>query len=343
MSWPLSQLADYVDGELVGDGQCQISGVATITNAGTGDLTFLANDRYRRYLSETRASAVIVSPNDRKRCPTACIVTPNPYLAFARIATLLHPLPRRSGGIHPLAFVDPDAMVSESAWVGPFAVVQAGTKIGDHCEIGPHCIIGEQSELGSGCRLIGNVTICDHCSLGDHVILHPGVVIGSDGFGMANENGKWIKVPQMGRVVIGSDVEIGANTTIDRGALDDTVIEDGVKLDNQIQVAHNVRIGAHTVIAACTGISGSTDIGQRCIIGGGVGAAGHLEIADDVHITGMTMVTKSIREPGVYSSGMPVSSNREWRRNMARLHQLENIVQRIKRLEDNVDQRKKDS
>jgi UDP-3-O-[3-hydroxymyristoyl] glucosamine N-acyltransferase len=331
----LGQLAEHVGGRIHGDAGCRIDGVATLQNAKSGDISFLANPRYTKYLATTAASAVIISEAYKAACPANAnaLVVADPYLSYAQIATLLNPPAAMRQGRHPSAVVDDASTIDPSAWIGPQCVIEEGVEIGAGVMLGPGCVIGRDSRIGAGSRLVANVTVCHGSRLGKRVVLHPGVVIGSDGFGLANDGGNWVKVPQLGGVIIGDDVEIGANTTVDRGALDNTIIEDGVKLDNQIQVAHNVYIGAHTAVAGCTGIAGSARIGSRCTIGGGVGIVGHTEIADDVHITGMSFVAHSIRKPGVYSSGTPLEANREWRRNYARFHQLDDMARRLRQLE----------
>lgn len=336
VAWTLGQLAQRIGGQVKGDAGAAISRVAPLLTAQSGDISFLSQPRYRKHLAVTGASAVILSAADVEACPVAALVVDNPSVAYARIAALLNPTARQEG-IHPAAVVSPASHIHPSAWIGPLCVVEEGVEIGARASLGPGCVIGRNSRVAEDSVLLARVTLCSDSQIGRRVLLHPGVVIGSDGFGYANDNGVWVKIPQLGRVRIGDDVEIGANTTIDRGALDDTVIEDGVKLDNQIQVAHNVRIGAHTAIAACVGIAGSTSIGKRCSIAGGVGIIGHIEIADDVHITGMTMVTKSILQPGVYSSGLPADLNAVWKKNVVRFRQLESIVQRLKALEQGGD------
>ena len=330
----LGQLAEHVGGRIHGDADCNIDGVATLQNAKPGDISFLANPRYTKYLAGTAASAVIIGEEQLDACPTNALVVTDPYLSYARIATLLSPPAATQWGRHPTAVVADGSRIDSGAWIGPHSVIEADVEIGAGVMVGPGCVVGHGSRIGAGSRLVANVTVCHGSRLGKRVVLHPGVVIGSDGFGLANDGGNWVKVPQLGGVIIGDDVEIGANTTVDRGALDDTIIEDGVKLDNQIQVAHNVYIGAHSAIAGCTGIAGSARIGARCTIGGGVGIVGHTEIADDVHITGMSFVAHSIRKPGVYSSGTPLETNREWRRNYARFHQLDDMARRLRRLEE---------
>jgi len=257
----------------------------------------------------------------------------NPYLGYARAAALLNPPARQAGGIHPQAWISDGAQVDPSAWVGPQAVVEAGSKVGAGSYLGPGCVLERNVVIGQGTRLVANVTICATVTIGDRGLIHPGVVIGADGFGIANDEGVWVKVPQLGSVRIGDDVEIGANTAIDRGALEDTVIENGVKLDNLVQVGHNVHIGEHTAIAGCAAIAGSARIGRRCTVGGMVAIAGHLEIADDVHLTACSAVPRSIPKPGIYSSGMPIQDNKAWRRTIARLRQLDELARRVKELE----------
>jgi len=286
-------------------------------------LSFLANPRYRRQMEATRATAVLVAPDNASVCPVAALIDPNPYLAYARIAELLHPDPAPAPGIHPSAVVSASARIAASASVGPLAVIEDEAQLGERAFVGPGCIVQRGARLGADSRLAARVTVYPGVLIGQRCIVHAGAVIGADGFGFAPDAGRWVKVPQVGTVRVGDDVEIGANTTIDRGAIDDTVVEDGVKLDNQIQVGHNVTIGAHSAVAGCVGISGSTSIGRRCMIGGGVGIAGHLTIADDVVVTGCSLVSASIREAGSYSSGMPAVESRLWRRMVAHLRRLD--------------------
>ncbi|HDJ86470.1 MAG TPA: UDP-3-O-(3-hydroxymyristoyl)glucosamine N-acyltransferase [Chromatiales bacterium] len=333
MSLALGDLAARVGGDLRGDASCLIEGVAPLEDARPGTISFLANPRYRRHLADTGASAVILSESDLPGCPCAAIVSDHPYLTYARVAGLFAPTPPVRRGIHPTAFVSPASRVDESAWVGPHCTVAAGAVVGSDVQLGPGCVVGEGVEIGPQCCFEARVVLCRGTVVGRRARVHPGAVLGSDGFGIAEDAGRWVKVPQLGRVRIGDDVEIGANTTIDRGALEDTVLEDGVKLDNQVQIAHNVYIGAHTAIAGCVGISGSVRIGRRCRIGGGVGIAGHLEIVGDVVITGMSLVTKSITRAGVYSSGIPAEPAVRWRRNHARLRRLEDLARRVRELE----------
>lgn len=314
-----------------------ITGVAPLHSAEAGQISFLTDSRYRRFLATTRASAVILSSGDAVACPAPALVADNPQVAYARAATLFDPSAESRRGVHPTAWVDPTARIAADAWIGPHCVVEAGAVIEAGVMVGPHCVIGEQAMLGAGTRLVAQVTVCHRVRLGRRVLAHPGAVIGSDGFGLALErDGRWIKIPQLGSVLIGDDVEIGANTSIDRGALEDTVIEDGVKLDNQIQIAHNVRIGAHSALAGCVGIAGSARIGRYCMLGGGVGVAGHLEIVDRVWITGMSLVTKSITESGTYSSGLAVEPNRLWNKISARLRRLDEVFRRLAALEKTI-------
>jgi len=330
----LGKLAQEIDGELRnGDPQSTIGAVATLQHAGPGDLSFLANTAYRKQLSTTRASAVILAAEHAAECPTAVIIAANPYVAYARAAALLVPPPSPRRGIHPTASIDGECSIADSAWIGPQCVVEQGAVIHDGVQLAAGCFIGANTVVGANSRLDANVVVCHGVHIGERVHIYPGAVIGSDGFGLANDSGRWVNVPQLGSVRIGNDVEIGANTTVDRGALDDTVLEEGVRLDNQIQVAHNVHIGAHTAIAGCVGISGSARIGRHCMIGGGAGIVGHLEIADHVIVTGMTMVTRSITEPGVYSSGVPAQDNESWNRNYARLRKLDKLARRVQALE----------
>ena len=319
----LGELAVRFGLTLRGEPSLTIRSVATLSRADAGALSFLANSRYRRQLESTRATAVILSAEDEAHCPVAALIDPNPYLAYARIASLLHPDMPPEPGIHPSAVVAPGARVASSASIGPLAVIEAGAQIDERVRVGPGCIVQKGASVGADSTLTSRVNLYPGVSLGKRCILHAGAVIGADGFGFAPNGGVWVKVPQVGSVRVGDDVEIGANTTIDRGAIDDTVVENGVKLDNQIQVGHNVTIGAHTAIAACTGISGSTVIGRRCMIGGMVGFAGHLTIADDVVVTGCSLVSASIKKPGSYSSGMPTVETRLWRRMVAHLRRLD--------------------
>jgi UDP-3-O-[3-hydroxymyristoyl] glucosamine N-acyltransferase len=327
---------------LRGDPDHRVSRVGTLQHAGPEAVSFLANSRYRKHLATTRAGAVVLEKALADECSGSVLIAANPYAAYARIAAELHPEPAFEPGVRPGAHVAAGAEVSASALVAEGAVVEAGAKVHAGAYIGPNCVVGRGAIVGANSRLVANVTLCHGVSLGRRVLVHPGAVIGADGFGIAREPEGWIKVPQLGSVRIGDDVEIGANTTIDRGAIEDTVIEEGVKLDNQIQVAHNVRIGAHTVVAGCVGISGSTTIGRNCMIAGAVGIGGHLEIADGTVVTGLTMVSRSIRDAGVYSGSLPFDEARRWRRNAARFRQLDAMARRLASIEQQLGTAKND-
>ena len=333
MSLTIGELAARTGCELRGDPQLRVGRVATLASAGPGELAFLANPRYRAQLSQTRATVVVLDARSAEGHAGAVLVSANPYASYARIAALLHPEPPSAPGVNAGAVVDPSARIAASACIEAGAVVAAGAVVGERCLVGPGCVLGEGVLLGDDTRLVARVVLLPRTRLGQRVLIQPGAVLGSSGFGYARERDGWVSVPQLGGVLVGDDVEIGANTTIDRGAIDDTVIEAGVKLDNQIQVAHNVRIGAHTAIAACTGISGSTRIGARCMIGGAVGIVGHLDICDDVVVTGMTMVGHSITVPGMYSGGLPAAPAPLWRRLAARFRRMERLAGRVARLE----------
>ena len=339
--YTLGELAEHVQAELVGDASCKIDKVATLANAGENDISFLANSRYKNLLGTTNASAVIVSFQDRDFLKSNGLVVPDPYVAYAKVAALLYPDRTYQSGIHPSSVIAKTSNIAQTATIGANCTISDGVSIGEYSYIGPGTVIDENVVVGSQCRLVASITLCHSVKLGDRVIIQPGAVIGGDGFGLANENGEWLKIPQVGSVVIGNDVEIGSNTTIDRGAIEDTIIEDGVKLDNLIQIGHNVRIGAHTAVAASAAIAGSAKIGKYCQIAGMAGIVGHIEIADHVHITGMSVVSHSIREPGVYSSGSPLQSNSEWQKNAVRFKQLDQLFRRIKILEKQLNLDKK--
>jgi len=327
----LDEIVARFGGELVGTGATSISRIATLDAAGPGDLAFLANPKYRGQLANTRAAAVIMAP-PAAAGPAALILTPQPYLYYARVAQWLSPGPAVAPGIHPSAVVEGD--VPASASIGPHVWIGAGARIGEGAAIAANCSIGAGAEVGAGSRLAANVAVYPGCRIGERCLIHSGAVIGADGFGFAREgDGSWVKVPQVGRVLIGDDVEIGAGTTIDRGALGDTVIGDGVKLDNQIQVGHNVHIGAHTAMAGCVGIAGSAVIGERCTVGGGAVILGHLRIADDVNVSAGTLVAKSIAKPGTYSGTVPFLEHGDWLRNFSRLRHLDAMADKIHALE----------
>jgi UDP-3-O-[3-hydroxymyristoyl] glucosamine N-acyltransferase len=330
---PLAELAARTGATLDGDGSVRVARVATLEHAGAGDIAFLANPKYRARLATTRAGAVIVAAAAAGSTALPKLVSPNPYATYARVAEILHPSPREPAGRHATACVDPSARVAASASIGAYAVIGARATIGEGSVIGAHCVIGADAVVGDDAVFDPRVTLYPRCVVGARTLVHSGAVLGADGFGLADENGRWHKIPQIGRVVIGADVEIGANTTIDRGAIDDTIVGDGVKLDNQIQVAHNCVIGPHTAIAGCTGIAGSTRIGAHCRIGGAAMISGHLEIADGTVISASTQVFDSIREPGMYTGTFPALPHREWKYVASQTRRLRELADRVKALE----------
>ena len=334
------RLADVVaalGGVLHGDGNLAVTRLAPLESADAGSLSFLANPRYAGKMAASAAGCVVVAPaqQDLALARGAAIVTPDPYLYFARLTQWWagRTRPPAAAGIHPSAVVEPGAQIHASASIGALAYVGAGARIGAGAVIGTHCHIGAGAVVGDGTRLAARVTLGDACVVGARGILHSGVVVGADGFGFAPSQGTWVKIEQLGAVRIGDDVEIGANTCIDRGALDDTVLDDGVKLDNLIQVGHNVHIGAHSAMAGCVGIAGSAKIGRHCTAGGGAIILGHLELVDHVHITAATVVTRSILKPGQYSGLFPFDDNASWEKNAATLRQLHTLRDRIRALE----------
>lgn len=329
----LGELAVRFGCTLKGDPEAEITSVASLANAGAGSLTFLANRQYRDALEGTRATAVLLNEADAQACPVACLITPAPYPTFARVAQLFHPEPAVVAGVHESAVVSPEADVDASAQIDPLAVVEAGAVVGARVLVGPGSLVRRGASIGADSRLLAGVTLMANVQVGARCILHPGAVIGADGFGLAQDSDGWVKVPQLGSVVLGDDVEIGAHTTVDRGAIDATVIEDGVKLDNHIQVGHNCHIGAHTVMAAKVGIAGSTRIGKRCMIAGDAGFVGHLDVCDDVVLTARAMVTQTITKPGVYSGAFGADEAKRWRRNAVRFRNLDDLARRIQTLE----------
>ena len=333
-NYTLSQIAELLGAELDGDGALEISKIATLANARSGHIAFLANKKYRSQLETTQASAVILSPDDSPFFSGNKIIVVNPYVTYAKLAQLMDTTPRSAEtGIHPSAVIHPTAQISSSAAIGAGAIIEAYAFIDDNVQIGANSFIGEHVKIASGTKLWPNVTIYHDVEIGADCLLQANSVIGSDGFGYANERGQWIKIPQLGSVIIGNKVEVGASTTIDRGALDDTIIHSNVIIDNQCQIAHNVEINTGTAVAGCTVLAGSVTIGKNCQIGGMSAINGHMSVCDGVIITGMSMVTKSITEPGVYSSGMPHTTNKEWRKSIAHLRNLSDMKNRLKALE----------
>jgi UDP-3-O-[3-hydroxymyristoyl] glucosamine N-acyltransferase len=332
-SYSLAELAERFALSSHGEVTHRIDGVGTLAGASSSQLSFLSNSKYETQLAATRAGVVVLREENLSACPTAALVAKDPYVAYAKIAALFERLPLAPPGIHASASVASSARISDSASIGPCCVIEEGAVIEDGAILGPHCIVGTDCTVGAQSRLVARVTLVTRVTLGKRVLVHPGAVIGSDGFGLAFDTDHWIKLPQLGGVRIGDDCEIGANTTIDRGALDDTVLEEDVRLDNQIQIAHNVHVGAHTAMAGCAAVAGSAKIGRYCMIGGNAGVLGHLELADRVTITAKSLVTSSIREPGEYSSGVPLQANRLWRKNAARFKHLDEYARRLSALE----------
>jgi len=331
VSLRLDEIVTRLGGVLEGDGSVVITQVGTLASAGAGQIAFLANPKYRQQLQTTGATAVIVPPQFAADTSLPRIVHKNSYAYYARVVALLNPPPRRAAGIHPSAVVH--SAVPVSASVGENVVIGQGSRLGENVTIYPGCVIGDGVSVGDDSLLYPNVVVYRDCVIGKRAVIQAGAVIGGDGFGFAKEGERWIKIPQIGRVVIGDDVEIGANTSIDRGALDDTVIGDGVKIDNQIQIAHNVTIGEHSALAGCVGIAGSTKIGRRCTVGGAGMIIGHLDLADDVHISAGSMVTKSLRQPGQYTSIFPLEAHDAWLQNAAQIKRLAKLAERVSELE----------
>jgi UDP-3-O-[3-hydroxymyristoyl] glucosamine N-acyltransferase len=325
----LGELSKICGARLEGDADCEISAVNTLSNAKEGEISFLSNRHYAHQLPQTSASAVIVAEEDLKNSPTNSLVSKTPYLAYAKVANYLYPKVEHSSYIDKTAIIGSGCNIDESATISANVVIGNNVVIGPSVYIGPGCVIDNDVEIAEHSSLLANVTLRHRVNLGKNVTLHPGVVIGADGFGMAQEDGQWLNIPQIGSVRIGDNVDVGANSTIDRGAIEDTVIANGVKIDNQVQIGHNVMIGEHTAIAGCAGIAGSTIIGKRCMIAGAVAISGHIEIVDDVIVTGMSGVANSIKSPGVYSSGIPVTDNKTWRRNIIRFKKLDEILKKL--------------
>jgi UDP-3-O-[3-hydroxymyristoyl] glucosamine N-acyltransferase len=328
----LQEIASKIGATVQGDAACRVFAINTIQDAKEGEIAFLSNSKYQHFLKTTQASAVILSPELAQNCPVNALVMDNPYLGFAKVAQLLDTTPQQQVGIAPSAVIDPEARIDPTASVGPNAVIEGNVVIGARVQIGAGCFIGQNSSIGDGSRLFANVSIYHGVTIGKNAIIHSGTVIGADGFGFANEAGAWVKIPQLGGVVIGDDFECGANCTIDRGAIKDTVIGNGVKLDNLCHLAHNVRFGSHSAMAAYSGVAGSSRVGDYCTISGRVTILGHIELEDGVHITAGSQVSKSLSK-GAYSSGTPLMENREWKRNVTRIRQLDEMSKKIRQLE----------
>ncbi len=332
----LQVIADLVGARLQGDPGCLISGIATLENAEPGDISFLSNQQYRKYLISTKASAVILSPADAKDCPIDALVSDNPRLSLARVASIFEEVEEPSHTVHTTVIIGKNCKIHPSVTIGPYCVIGDEVTLGENVIIGSNCVIGNTCSLDANTVLKSRVTLYGNVRIGKRCLIHSGTVIGSDGFGFANQGGVWIKVPHLGGVVIGDQVEVGANTTIDRGFLEDTTLGDNVIIDNLVQIGHNVTIGAGTAIAGCVGIAGSTKIGAACLIGGGACIGGHIQITDHVHITATSAVNHSLNERGVYSSGFPAKPSHVWRKNVARFQFLNNMAKRLRSLEQAV-------
>ncbi|MCR9981429.1 UDP-3-O-(3-hydroxymyristoyl)glucosamine N-acyltransferase [Vibrio diabolicus] len=335
----LAELATITGGELFGDEFLVVSRVAPMDKAQEGDVTFLSNPKYAKHLSECQATVIMVKAEHKEQCVGNALVVSDPYVAFARVVQAMDTTPKPADDIAPSAVIAADVKMGENVTIGANAVIETGVELGDNVSVGAGCFIGKNAKLGNNTKLWANVTIYHEVSLGDDCLVQSGTVIGSDGFGYANDKGEWIKIPQLGSVRIGNRVEIGACTTIDRGALEDTIIEDNVILDNQLQIAHNVQIGYGTVMPGGTIVAGSTKIGKYCQIGGASVLNGHITIADGVAITGMGMVMRSIEEKGLYSSGIPLQTNREWRKTATRVHRIDEMNKRLKAVEKQLEQK----
>lgn len=330
----LGELATRFGCELIGDPDSVVSGVASLPNATAESLTFLASKAYKQQLSSTKAAAVVLRPDDAADCPVAAFLHDDPYACYARMASAVCPPPEYAPGVHASAVVDASATIAASAHIAPHVVIGERSRIGDNVYVGPGTVIGPDCEVGDDCRFIANVTLARAVCIGKRGIFHPGVVLGSDGFGNAMSAEGWIKVPQVGGVRIGDDVEIGSNTTVDCGAIDDTVIEDGVRIDNLCMIAHNVHVGAHTAMAAMSGIAGSTTIGKRCMFAGMGGSVGHITICDDVIIGAKSFASKDITEPGTYLASFPAEPAKDWMKQVGRFRRIEALQARVKKLEE---------
>lgn len=336
MTYTLGEITRHITAELIGDTSCEINNIASLQSAKTGQVSFLVDRKYYRQLKKTRASAVIIARDNIDICPVFSLVVDNPYISYVKLLELFHPPANITPRVHSSAVISPSAKIDSTATIGPHVYIEDNVVIGRNSLIEAGCVIQADVSIGADAHLYPNVVLCKAVSIGNRVILHSGVVIGADGFGLFNDQGRWHKIPQIGSVVIGDDVEIGANSCVDRGAIDNTVIEQGVKIDNQVQIGHNAHIGAHTVIAGCVGIAGSVKIGQYCMIGGAAGIAGHIEIADQVIISGGSFVIKSIKSPGMYSSVITVEGVSLWNRLVARIKRLDDLAKKVAKIEKHI-------
>lgn len=336
MSYSIKQLAEYLDADYLGDGELAVDSVASIGQAKQGNITFIGSDKYLGDLRSTQATAVLLREELAKESPVASIIVSNPRAAYARLVALLYPEDTVTPGVHSSAIIDASAQIASTACIGPNVVIEAEVVIADEVRVDAGCFVGKASRIGQATHLYPNVTVYHQCVIGEYCIMHSSSVIGSDGFGFELDQGEWIKIPQIGGVIIGDSVEIGACSVIDRGALQDTVVGNGVKLDNHVQIAHNVSVGEHTVMSRGVGIAGSTTIGKNCLFAGMTGVKDHIEITDNVIVTAMSMVSKSLKEPGSYSSNTPIDDTRSWRKNSARFRQLDEMARRIRQLEKQI-------
>ncbi|WP_415899214.1 UDP-3-O-(3-hydroxymyristoyl)glucosamine N-acyltransferase [Neptuniibacter sp. QD48_11] len=334
--YTLKQLAEFLSADLHGDDDFKVSALATLEKARSSDLSFIANSKYQKYLSDSQAGAVLMAPTDLEYFEGNALVLDNPYLAYARVSQLFALPPDSLKGIAASANIAESAKVAKTASIAHGVVIGERSIVGDGVVIEPNAVIGADCVIGAESVIKANVTLYTDVHIGTNCLIHSGAVLGADGFGFANEKGDWVKIAQLGGVRVGNNVEVGAGTTIDRGALENTIISDGVILDNQIQIAHNVSIGEKSAIAGCTAVAGSTKIGAGCTIAGACGITGHLSIADGSHITAMSLVTKSIVEPGVYSSGTGMLPHKQWKKNVVRFRQLDDLARRIKSVEDKI-------
>ncbi len=333
MAYTLKQLADHLGTDCGADAEVEIVAVAPVENASSGSITFVNDEKYLHFLDESKASAVIVSRDMKLDVSIPVLRVENPRAAYARLVSLIYPEYKPQPGLHPSAVIASTAQIGSGVYVGANCVIEDDVSIADNVRIDPGVVIGRGSQIGSNTHLCANSTVYHGCRIGDNCIIHSAAVIGSDGFGFEYDQGEWLKIPQVGGVVIGNNVEIGACSVVDRGALNDTVVEDGVKLDNHVQIAHNVRVGEHTIMSRGVGIAGSSKVGKNCIFGGMTGVKDHVEIADNVIVTAMSMVSKSLTRPGSYSSNTPIDDTRNWRKNSARFRQLDDMARKIRQLE----------
>jgi len=338
MKYSLKQLAELLDARIEGDPSITIGSIAPLDTALSGQASFITSRKFKAQLKVTKASVILLKEAYLVDCPSNALVVSDPYLAYAKLAQLLDTSPSVAYGISQGASIDPSASIAASVAVGPNAVIAAGVQLAAGVEIGPGAVVGENVSIGANTKIMPNVTIYHDVIIGESCVIHSNTVVGSDGFGYANDRGAWVKIPQVGRVIMGNNVEIGASTCIDRGALKDTIIGKGVIIDNQCQIAHNVEIGDYTALAGAVTIAGSTKIGRYCVIGGAAVINGHLTICDQVQITGMTMLMRTIKEPGVYSSGIPAQTNKEWKRTAARTLKIDDMYKRLQQLEKQLEQ-----